>query len=63
MKTQHSKLYKAIDEILWKDWDPIGVSKMEDWPTDEYQSYVPNTYNMVISNANRTDIAKKIILL
>jgi len=36
---------------------------MEDWPTDEYQSYVPNIYNMVISNANRTDIAKKIILL
>ena len=20
------QLYKGIDEILWKDWDPIGVS-------------------------------------
>ena len=20
------QLYKGIDDILWKDWDPIGVS-------------------------------------
>jgi hypothetical protein len=27
-----------IDEILWKDWGPIGVSKIDGWSRDEYQS-------------------------
>ena len=47
-------------KFFGKIGDPIGVSKTEDWPTDEYQSYVPDIYNMVISNANRTDMPKKL---
>ena len=33
-------LYKRIDEILWEDWDPIGVNDVEE-ARDEYQSYLP----------------------
>ncbi len=33
---------------------------MEDWPQDEYQSYLPNIYNMVISNAGRKEIAERL---
>ena len=29
MKTEHKKLYNQIDEILWKDWDPIGINDEE----------------------------------
>jgi len=35
------KLYKQIDEILWKDWDPIGVYNEQGVARDEYYSYVP----------------------
>ena len=38
------ELYRAIDEILWRDWDPIGVSKLDDSPRDEYQGYVPQAF-------------------
>ncbi len=33
---RHLELYHAIDEILWRDWDPIGVMGDTDWPRDEY---------------------------
>jgi len=32
-------IYRKIDEILWFDWDPIGISDVDD-ARDEYESYV-----------------------
>jgi hypothetical protein len=55
---EQSSLYKAIDEILWNDWDPIGVKKFGDWPKDEYQSYVPLIFNLKINNADAKVIAQ-----
>jgi len=55
---EHSSLYKAINEILWNDWDPIGVRKFGDWPKDEYQSYTPLIFNLKINNANAETIAQ-----
>jgi hypothetical protein len=26
MTSEHKELYKAIDEILWNDWDTIGLN-------------------------------------
>jgi hypothetical protein len=37
-------LYEKIDEILWLDWDPIGVNEFE--VRDEYQSYTPAIYDL-----------------
>jgi hypothetical protein len=37
-------LYKRIDEILWEDWDPIGVVAFGDAARDEYQSYLPSIF-------------------
>ena len=48
--------YKKIDDILWTDWDPIGVNDIA--PRDEYQSYVPEIFGLLKSNANRNEIAK-----
>jgi hypothetical protein len=48
-------LYKKIDDILWFDWDPIGVNDIA--PRDEYQSYVPEIFGLVKSNAGRQEIA------
>lgn len=36
------KLYKVIDEILWKDWNPIGVNDIPS-ARDEYQT-IPAKY-------------------
>ena len=44
-------LYRKIDDILWLDWDPIGVNDMA--PRDEYQSYVPGILRLVKSKAEK----------
>jgi len=43
------ELYRRIDEILYYKWDPIGVS--DDYsPRDEYQSYLPKVFTLVLGN-------------
>ncbi len=44
---QSTALYKKVCQILWEQWDPIGVNCERyasgendwDWPNDEYDSY------------------------
>jgi hypothetical protein len=48
-------LYEKIDEILWLDWDPIGVNEFE--VRDEYQSYTPAIYDLKKSGASIDIIA------
>jgi len=56
---EDSLLYRKIDEILWFDWDPIGVNDIA--PRDEYQSYVPEIFALTKSRANREEIAKQLL--
>lgn len=51
-------LYNKIDEILWFDWDPIGLQ--EYGPRDEYQDYLPEIFSMVVANADRKKIADRL---
>ena len=57
MTEKEIKLYKAIDEILWNDWDPIGVKDMEG-VRDEYQSYTPQIFSLAINGAEKFKIAQ-----
>jgi hypothetical protein len=41
------ELYQRIDEILWRDWDPIGISGIPD-ACDEYQGYLPVVYRFAL---------------
>lgn len=41
------ELYKRIDEILYYKWDPIGISD-DGWARDEYQSYLPQIFNLAL---------------
>lgn len=43
---------RAINTILWKDWDPIGCHVHE----DEYESYVWPVYKLLIDGAPREDV-------
>lgn len=49
-------LYKRIDEILWFDWDPIGINAI-DAARDEYYSYLFPLMNMVLDGTNREQVA------
>ena len=55
MTSDQLKIYKAIDEILWFDWDPIGVN--QDGIRNEYYAYLPEVYQLKISGAGKMDIA------
>jgi hypothetical protein len=51
-------LYKKIDDILWYDWDPIGINDIA--PRDEYQSYVPEIFKLVKAKAGKQEIANRL---
>lgn len=57
-KGKWKKLYQKIDEILWSDWDPIGINDVA--PRDEYQSYTPIIFKLKRSGANEEEIANKL---
>ncbi|WP_116964866.1 hypothetical protein [Fastidiosibacter lacustris] len=48
-------LYQAIQKLLIEEWDPIGVVDIPE-AQDEYDSYVPGIYNMLISRKSKHDI-------
>lgn len=51
------QLYNGIDEVLWKDWDPCGVSGHQG-ARDEYYSYLPEAFRLVMENATPAVIAQ-----
>lgn len=58
MSPEHKALYKGVDEILWNDWDPIGVNDIA--PRDEYQSYVPEIFSLLIQNKTDKEISNRL---
>jgi hypothetical protein len=56
MTAEQLKLYKSIDEILWFDWDPIGINK--DGVRDEYYGYLPQVYQLKVNGSSKMEIAK-----
>ena len=44
---------RAINTILWRDWDPIGCGV----PEDEYESYVWPVYKLLIDGESREKVA------
>lgn len=52
------ELYKRIDDILWFDWDPIGIN--DSAPRDEYESYTPPIFSLKTHGASLEAIAAKL---
>ena len=50
------RLYQSIDEILWRNWDPIGISDAAG-ARDEYHAYLPVVFRMALENASQRKIA------
>ncbi|MDC1161881.1 hypothetical protein OAT18_00410 [Tenacibaculum sp.] len=53
--------YKKIDDILWNDWDPIGINDVA--PRDEYSGYVTGLFNLKKEGADRIKIGKRLLEL
>ncbi|MFN0049073.1 MAG: hypothetical protein ACKVOU_08135 [Cytophagales bacterium] len=60
-KGKYKELYQDIDEILWNDWDPIGINDTA--PRDEYQSYTPTIFTLKNKGADQEVIAQKLFEL
>ena len=56
LSPQQLDLYNSIDEILWKDWDPVGISKTGS--RDEYYAYLPDVFRLVQQSAPTPEIAE-----
>jgi len=56
-KLKDIELYKRVDEIIWNDWDPIGVNKYEE-ARSEYYSYLPSLYIKLIEGHDAKAIKK-----
>lgn len=57
-KGKYKELYLKVDEILWKEWDPLGVNDIA--PRDEYQSYTPTIMKLLKSKSSIEKIADEL---
>ncbi len=56
MKYNDKETYRLIGEILWKYWDPIGLSTHENI-SDEYGQYVPILFRLKMEKVSVIEIA------
>jgi|GEM_PF-915568 len=59
---KNKSAFQLIDEILWKDWDPIGVNDMPE-ARDEYRSYVSKLLDLNITGAKYEVMAQHLFQL
>jgi hypothetical protein len=56
----HKALYRRVDEVLHYVWDPISVAGTPE-ARDEYDSYVPHVFSMLIHDARSAEIAQFLV--
>ena len=54
------KRYKTIDEILWNDWDPIGVNDVPQ-ARDEYQGYLAHIFRLAVEGKSAEHISSSLV--
>ena len=62
MSNRNDKLRAAVSEILWRDWDPIGM-KRSGGPRDEYESYVSGVIRRLEREATESAINRHLARL
>ena len=60
-KEKAAEIHESIRQILWKDWDPIGIN--DSGPDDEYDSYVGGIYRLLASGASEYQIIERLYQL
>ncbi|TDE08308.1 hypothetical protein [Dyadobacter psychrotolerans] len=59
LSEQQNRLYNFIDNLLWEEWDPIGINDMPE-ARNEYSTYTPQIFSLVIRGASNEDITEKL---
>ena len=54
---KEKEFYNRIDEIIWLEWDPIGVNDTEE-ARDEYYSYLPSLFKHLMEGSDVKKISK-----
>jgi hypothetical protein len=57
-KERSAEIQESIREILFYDWDPIGINDCG--PDDEYDSYVGGIYRLLASGADEYKIIERL---
>ena len=53
---RYKQLHKAVDQLIWAEWDPIGVNQFEG-ARDEYLTYIPQIVNLLLTDRTEREIA------
>jgi len=53
-------LYKAVRQILMREWDPIGVSDVQA-AQDEYDEYIQPIVRLVLRNASPSVLSEHLL--
>ena len=59
---KYEELHATVKKII-VEWDPIGVLQSEDWPNDEYDSYIPAICSILINSSDITTLANIFVFL
>jgi hypothetical protein len=59
-KTKLREVKKEIRKVFLENWDPIGISKIEDWPQDEYDRYIGPIFNLLHRGTSKEELAQKL---
>lgn len=54
---EDASAYEALDRLLFRQWDPIGVYDM-DGPDDEYRAYLLRFWELVRSGSPEEDVVE-----
>ncbi len=57
LTANQKELLNRLDDLLFYEWDPIGISTEEDWPRDEYHSYLHVVFSKLINGCEVQEIA------
>jgi hypothetical protein len=52
------RVYRFIDDVLWNDWDPIGINDCNVDARDEYQCYIVDVLRICKSAENTKTLAE-----
>lgn len=62
MSARAVSLKERVGQILWQEWDPIGVNHFPE-AVDEYESYVPVVVEALLNKSTADDIAAVLIAI
>ncbi|MGM9510149.1 hypothetical protein ACS5NO_20610 [Larkinella sp. GY13] len=60
LSDKQNQLYNYIDELLWREWDPIGINDCFE-ARDEYSTYAGQMFSLVVRGAIAEELAQKLL--